>query len=223
MITPKSQADRRRDLNPEDQFGRLYLVAFDKETMEPTGAIDTAGWSDPLKTPQKYIHVARGKFKTPDMSRMVIDFTGWIKDQSNAFQEWRQQLWGWGSKRYADKFTWETAEEDPTLIALAGPKPWPSHEALKIAAKGPINEDAKALLGLGPMTAAVREMLGIAPDDDGTVPETMQKVGENQTVNVNKGLAEYHAFHAEQKKLGKSKQEISLAWKEHKQERLATV
>lgn len=219
MIAPKSQADRRRDLNPEDQFARTWLVAFDKELLEPTGQIDAAGWDDPLKTPQKYIRVAKGKFGTPDIARLIIDFNAWIKDQSNAFQEWRQSLWSWGAKRYGEKFTWENAEDDPTLIVLAGPKPWPSHDALQLAAKGPVNPDAKALLGMGPMTDRAMELLGMAPED--ALPEGTQRVGAGQTVNVAAGLAEYHAFRKQMKAEGKSPTEISLLWKNRKQEAVA--
>lgn len=162
-----SQADKRRDTNLTDQFGRRWLAAIDRDTWEPVGHISPA-WSvaddavsDPLHTPQQYLRVLRDDHGNPQINRLDIDIDRWIRDQETATKEWKTRLWNIGRDMQKNAFNPKTAEEDEYLLHLTGPRPWPSPAVLLRARKGD-----KRLLGIDPMDRDTRILLGIVELED---------------------------------------------------------
>lgn len=157
----KTQADQRRDFNATDQFGRLWLVAIEVSTGDPCGQVDVAGWSDPLNTPQKYIRVSNAfGIRAGNQSPVHVDFEAWVRDQQDAEAEWKRSYYSIGQKVYQNKFNPKDFE-DEYLLSLAGPKPWPSAEALLRARAG-----HRKLLGLEPLDRATRKLLNMETIDD---------------------------------------------------------
>jgi hypothetical protein len=155
MQMGKSQADKRRDMNLVDQFGRKWLAAIDRETFDPTGHVTPAGWSDPLSTPSQYVGVPRDEHQNPQMGQAFVDFPRWIADQVQATKDWKVRLWNIGRDLQKNAFNAKTAETDEYLLHLTGPKPWPASEVLEQAAAGD-----KRLLGLKDLDKATRLLLG---------------------------------------------------------------
>lgn len=165
----KSQADKRRDMNLIDQFGRPWLAAIDRDTFEPVGHIQAA-WSlgidgavlDPLCTPQQYLKIKHDNFGNPQLNKILVDFVAWIRDQTGATKEWKTRLWNIGRETQKNAFNPKTAEHDEYLLHLVGPRPWPTPAVLLLAMKG----QDKRLLGLAPMDRETRELLGIVELED---------------------------------------------------------
>jgi len=151
---PTTQPEQRTDMQVEDQFGRRWLYSMENKTMEPTGLIDRVGWSDPLNTPQKYLRVPRNKFGRPELGKLEVQFGRWIEDQYHELEGeagWRANLWNIAQQKFPGLTTVEEMEAHPVIRKLAGPKPWPSVEALERAAGG-----QPCLLGLQPIWQNVR-------------------------------------------------------------------
>jgi len=156
----KTQRDYRRSMNAVDQYGRKWGLNIELATGDPCGGITTAGWSDPLRTPEKYLSVPRESGQ-PLWGRLKVDFERWVDDQQQAEREWKVRLWEIGQQKNPANFDAATAEQNEYLVSLAGPKPWPSSAALLEAAAGD-----PALLGLAPMTRHAREILNIVAFED---------------------------------------------------------
>lgn len=160
-----SQADKRRDMNLTDQFGRLWLAAIDRDTFDPVGHVTPAwshtGVSDPLQTPQQYLKVLRDPYGNPQLGRIEVDLDRWIRDQEGATKEWKTRLWNIGRDMQKNAFNPKTCETDDYLLHLTGPKPWPSPAILRQAKAGD-----RVLLGLAPMDKATRALLGILELED---------------------------------------------------------
>ena len=158
----KTQADKRRAIVAEDQFGRPWSYSMEIENGEPTGLVRPCGWTDPMRTPTKYLSVPRNKYGQPSMDRMDLDLQRWIKDQARALRDWTHQYWEIGDLKYGQKFDPQTMSEDPYLLRLTGAKPYPSAMCIEV-----LNKESHvayaALLGLGPMNSAARELLGVDP------------------------------------------------------------
>ncbi len=160
----KSQADKRRDVVAEDQFGRPWIYSMDLENGGPTGLIKPAGWTDPLRTPTKYLSVPRNKWGHADLGKMVLDVARWEKDQSEALRGWTRSFWEIGKNEYQSRFDPNdpATMKDPYLLNLVGNKPWPSHICLNAMSK-PRHIAHSALLGNSEMNPSARELLGVDP------------------------------------------------------------
>jgi hypothetical protein len=152
-----TQQNMRQDVNPKDQFGRLWLAAIEKKTGRPCGGIDSAGWVDPLRTPQKYLKLKKNEFGQYDMFRLEVQTAQWIRDQQAAEIEWRRTLLQIAQEKMpGGGWTPDTIETHEWIVMLTGPKPWPSAAALRAA----FLEFDPALLGLEPLTPEARALLG---------------------------------------------------------------
>lgn len=160
MATAKTQRDYRRSLVAVDQYGRKWGVNIELATGDPCGGVTSAGWADPLRTPEKYLNVPK-EYGQAIWGRIVVNFEQWVTDQQAAERDWKVRLWEIGQEKQGSKFDAATADRDDYLLHLAGPKPWPSSLALLEAAAGD-----PALLGLAPMTKHAREMLNIVAFED---------------------------------------------------------
>src|SRR3990167_1346014 len=168
----------------EDQFGRPYLVCWEKKTGDPTGQIDRAHfreldakgkvvretpWDDPLNTPQKYYTVPKNRYGQKEQGHLFCDLAQFAKDQREAMREWTNFLWANAEIEYpSQKPVPSEMERDPLLLRRTGPKPWPSADVILIAARGVEDKIARQLLGLDPLGAEARLMLG-APDSQDIV------------------------------------------------------
>jgi hypothetical protein len=161
MAQAKTQADKRRDMNLTDQFGRSWLAAIDRETFDPVGQVTPAGWADPINTPAQYLKIPRDAANNPQMGRVEVDMARWITDQTNATRDWKVRLWNIGRHEQKNAFDPKTAEQDEYLVHLAGPKPWPSPAVLKQARDGD-----QRLLGLEPLDRAARILLDLVELED---------------------------------------------------------
>lgn len=161
----QSQADKRRDMNLKDQFGRKWLAAIEKESFEPAGHITPAGWTDPLRTPTQYLRVPRDEFSNPQVGQVLVDFKRWHTDQTNAMKEWKVRFYNIGREQKKHAFDPEKDQHDAYVLHLVGEKPWPSPELLVEAAAGKTDR-AKMMLGLNPLDQATRLALGYAELED---------------------------------------------------------
>lgn len=168
----RTQADQRRDINPLDQFGRKWSMTIEIITGDPTGGIFPAGWSDPLKTPMKYIKVRRTPEGQSELGRVLVDFPSWVEEIRHEDGLWYQQLYENAIAKYAtiDPAKVATLDRDPFLLRLTGPKPWPSIEVITAAMQGD-----RGFLGLEPLTPKHRAMLNMSTIEDlkagATMPE----------------------------------------------------
>jgi len=156
---PINQRDQRRDLNPHDQFGRMWLAQIEKETMDLCGIVHAAGWQDPLRTPQKYLGVGEDEYSQRNPMILKVKAVEWIRDIEDAEGEWTRQLYSIGRTVSKHNFNPKTAHEDEYLLEVVGPKPWPSSETLKRAfnLKDPIS---RVLLGFHPMKVNGKPVMG---------------------------------------------------------------
>lgn len=160
-----SQADKRRDMNLRDQFGRLWLAAIEKESFEPTGHLQPAGWSDPLRTPSQYLRIPRDEYQNPQIGRVEVDFKRWQKDQTDAMKEWKIRFYNIGREQKKHAFDPAKDEQDEYLLHLVGPKPWP---APAIVAEAAANKTKRAtqFLGLADLDRDTRMLLGYVELED---------------------------------------------------------
>lgn len=200
-----TQADERRSYNIADQFGRSWLIEIELKTGEPTGVIQPAGWTDPLRTPQKYL-----RLKAPTQlggGGLYVDVDRWVEDHRQALTEWRKSLWIVGQQKYQNKFDPRVAEEDEFLLTMTGPKPWPSVEVLQAL---PTDTGYQ---GKTPLTPTHRKALGVPTLEDlsADLSATMP-----QAQPLEPGATTYKAFLAEALKQGKTMAEAAELWHLHK-------
>lgn len=161
MAKPKTQADQRRDIIAVDQHGRPWLVCVELATGDPTGAIDTAGWSDPLRNTSKYVIVPKNAYGTQQWGTVQVDWPRWIREQEGYEQAYRTRFIEVGREMNKGTFDPEKWEQNPYLTELVGPRPWPSSAVLRMAQAG-----HQELLGLEPLGPVGRKLLGIQTADD---------------------------------------------------------
>lgn len=181
----KSQADKRRDMNLTDQFGRKWLAAIEKESFEPAGHVTPAGWTDPLRTPSQYLLIPRDNHGNPQINRCEVDFGRWIADQDQATRDWKIRLWQIGREQQKNAFDPKTAEQDEYLLHLTGPKPWPTPPVLRKAKAGD-----KRLLGILPLDRHTRILLGLVELEDleAMAGEEFETSGEPTEKQIEKEL-----------------------------------
>ena len=194
IITQKSTRDEGVF---EDQFGRPYLVCWEKKTGDPTGQIDRAHfreldekgrvlketpWDDPLNTPQKYFTVPKNKYGQKEQGHLFCDLKQYAADQRSALREWTNFLWANAEIEYpSQKPNPSEMERDPLLLRRTGPKPWPSADVILIALRGVEDKTARQLLGLDPLGAEARLMLG-APDSQDIIGTYVEHRAEEPPV-----------------------------------------
>jgi hypothetical protein len=163
MAKQRTQADYRRSLNPRDQFGRKWSMEIEIATGDPTGGIFPAGWTDPLRTPMKYLKVPRNEDGQAEIGKLRVEFPHWIAEQEESERAWYHQLHANARTVYKkiDKGDAKDLERDPFLVELTGSKPWPSVPVLKRAMAGD-----KGLLGLSILTQQDRVDLGMETVED---------------------------------------------------------
>lgn len=159
----------------EDQFGRPYLVVWEKKTGDPTGQIDRAHfpdgkpWDDPLHTPQKYFSVPKNKYGQKEHGHLFVDLEQFAKDQAQGVRDWTNSLWANAEIEYpSQKPVPSEMEKDPLLLRRTGPKPWPAADIVRIAMRGATDALARQLLGLDPLGPEAKLMLG-APDSQDVI------------------------------------------------------
>jgi hypothetical protein len=164
----KTQADFRRDINPRDQFGRKWSACSEIGTGEPTGGIFPAGWTDPLRTPIKYLGVPKNDDGQAEIGKLRVDFDRWVSDQRKEEQDWYASLYQIALNKNVDiPSDVSVLEKHPILKGLAGPKPWPPVEAIDAAKSGD-----RRLLGFEPLTKVERTLLSALTLEDMKTPTT---------------------------------------------------
>lgn len=162
MANSRTQADFRRDINPRDQFGRKWQMAIEISTGDPTGGIFPAGWTDPLRTPMKFIRVPRNEDNQAEVGKVRVDFDAWITEQEHEEKGWYDRLYEIALAKNVDiPADPTTLETHRILLGLTGPRPWPSSEAIRLAKDGD-----RRLLGFEPLTKADRVLLRQQTLDD---------------------------------------------------------
>jgi len=133
----KSQRDQRAAFNGTDQHGREWLYEVELKTMDQTAEMRPAGWTDPLRTPIKWVKLVRNpKTRQPIFDKVRILWREWISEQRRALEEWKLNLWNVANDLSSGLLNTEQMEADPRIVKMAGPKPWPPVEALEAAANG---------------------------------------------------------------------------------------
>lgn len=157
MAQTRTQQTQRRDINPKDQFGRKWSMAIELATGDPCGGIFPAGWTDPLRTPMKYLAVPRNEEGQAEIGRLRVDFDTWTAEHEDEERRWYQQLHANARDVYKRLDPTEVArlEQDKFLLDLTGPKPWPSPAVIRAAKNGD-----RQYLGLEPLDVAHRVALG---------------------------------------------------------------
>jgi hypothetical protein len=224
-----NQPGQRRDVNAVDQFGRTWCFPIEVRTGDPCSVMTlvTADGSgalvDPIRTPQKYVTIPRVAGQ-PVMGKIFVDLNRWARDHQEDDERWLQQLRENAQATYKKLEPREIPKlvEDPHLLSLTGPRPWPSQEVLKAAAKG-----YKPFLGLAPLSRSDREKLGELTYED-VVEEMEPKAGQRNAVA--EGIpSTYPEFLAWAFKSGSAANLTDAAklWQAHKKElnkkELATV
>lgn len=221
MDKPHSQRDDRGSLNATDQFGRSWLYTYETKTLEQTGEMRPAGWTDPLRTPIKYLIVPKQPGTSQPMFGTIrVLFAEWIADTKRAMDDWQQNLWNVGQDLFKGAFkSTQELEEDPRVVKQAGPKPWPSHDALVAASRG-----HKGLLGivppmlpdgrpnLDPLAVEARQMLGIVYLED----LSAAPVEGVPAPVIATSLGDYRTFVADAMRAGKTMAEAAALWNSHK-------
>ncbi len=161
---PKSQADKRRSVNPTDQFGRLWGGSIEIESGDFTGLLDGAGWEDPLRTPQRFVKMRVSEHGHPDLSRVEVRLDEWIRFQAQRMTDWTHTFFTTGKSLYANRFDPKEHRNDEYLLKETGPQPWPSVECIEVLFDE--NHPAYyALLGEVPLNDAAIVMLGRDPNE----------------------------------------------------------
>ena len=243
---PKTQADTRTNLTTKDQHGRAWAFQVEKETMDPCSEFNRVAWplhSDPLDTPGKYIKMVKDEFGQKSLSRVIVDFHQWVKDTKEGMNDWNDQILTIGQEKFGGSMRVEDLFKDPRVLTWAGSKPWPSVEALTLAAQGD-----KELLGFVPMTAhgfallntkvnldlnrfhgenaqeeSIKELDLNAPSvpQDGAVPEVAELEVEDLPIDLDAPLdvtgLSYPEFLKDGYAKGMALPEIAAGWQAHKQ------
>jgi len=160
MASPKTQAQQRRNIVARDRFGRIWSFSIETKTGDPTGLIGTAGWADPLRTPQKYMRVPKTEFGMPNYGTIDVNDELWAKDQAYYTDQWETQFLENAANKFPGGFDVNTVWDNPWIKKLTGPKPFPSVECL-LAAFDPEHPASKALLGMEPLNEEAMALLGI--------------------------------------------------------------
>lgn len=180
---PITQADQRRGFNPRDQFGRKWLAQIELASGDLCEVLP-AGWSDPLRTPVKFIRMARVEGQT-DMSKLVVDTATWRMVVEQDERVWYDQLIQNALLKNVDITDLAELERHKILLGLTGPKPFPSSEILKAADEGdqqylgiaPLDAEHRAKLGLSTLAdlkAPRAAPVAVPPVDDSQPPEKYQ-------------------------------------------------
>ena len=162
-----TQAARRRSFNAMDQFGRLWLANIEVASGAACSPLVPAGWTDPLRTPAKYLKLRNAFAIQAAGSPVTVDFDRWIADmegpdgKSGLQGEWKLRLYEIGRENNKVSFNPVEAETNEYYLHLAGPKPWPSAAVLRMAKAG-----HRELLGLAPLTIVGRKLLGLETAED---------------------------------------------------------
>lgn len=135
MAKVESQRDQRVQITAEDQFGRVWSYAMEKETMDPTGQVSPGNWTDPMNTPaEKYMMVPPGKFGQKQLGTMSLDWRRWAADQDLALTDWKNGLFRiWLEVKKGLPFNMEQAMNDPDIQHVAGLGSWPSGDTIRYA------------------------------------------------------------------------------------------
>ncbi len=161
---PKSQADKRRSVVARDQFGRLWGGSIEIESGDFTGLVDSAGWEDPLRTPQRFVKMKVTEYGHPDMGRVEVHLDEWIKFQAQRMTDWTHTFFTVGKELYANRFDPKKHADDDYLLKETGDKPWPSVECIEVL-QNPNHPAYEALLGNVPLNDASIVMLGRDPNE----------------------------------------------------------
>ena len=209
-----TQQDWRTDVNPMDQFGRLYLASIEKDTMDVTGGIDKC-FDDPLNTPMKYLKLERKRGK-PVWDSLLVQGKEWIADTVAGEKEWKANLWRIGREMHKQAFKPKEAEQDEYLLSLTGPKPFPSSDALKVAFGKPCAAQ-RQLLGLDPMGREGRALLGKESLEDMETAHAEERRGIPHEPPASERIADtWPSFLAARRKEGKSFKEAGELWRSAK-------
>lgn len=240
MKKVKTQPDYRKNLLVTDQFGRSWAITVEKDTGDVCGQIFTAGWVDPLRTPQVFFKMVRGADGEPNWRDARVDLRAWYRQQVDEERQWKVNFNNIGYQTFGREFRPEKHMTDPWLLQLVGPRPWPSSDAIKLAIDG-----HKGLLGKRPMDEEVRQYLeyrysAASPDefeirdtraheefmrhkeklaqvegDTAYVPGEVQDITDSVITGTSQ--QDYVKFIRQAKEAGMSQPEATLAWKAHKE------
>lgn len=218
-----TQADDRIDLDAPDQFGRLWAINLEIKSRDAVDIL-ACGWVDPLRTPRKYVLLPR-RGKSSDLSRVEIGVERWLVDQDEAERDRKMRLYEeW--IRSPQKGHLTDPEQDDIVNARLGPPPFPSVKALcaifgyrRVELSGTVQflkTDAAVRtgpLGLTPMTADDRRILGIVTmeDIDALIGTKVEESEEVHPVSV--GATNFYEFMAAALKKGLNTPEAMREWK----------
>jgi hypothetical protein len=210
----------------DDQWDRPWLITIELATGDPTGVIHAAGWDDPLRTPQKYIGVPKNKWGQTDWGRCRIEIEQWIRDVRRDITEWRRNVLQIAQTQYKGQVGPNEAFKHPYVLELAGPEPFPSVELLEMARTGD-----EGVLGIGPMSDRVKELLGPYLNPTRTVSDVHASMRDQAAKDAHEGSygdesfeivtgttkADYDRFMEIAKRSGMKYPQAQLAWREHKE------
>lgn len=219
----KSQRDHRRAFNAIDQHGREWLYEVELKTMEQTAEMRPAGWTDPLRTPIKYVQLLKQKNGQPIFDKVTILWKDWIADTRRAVQGWLLNLHSVGQELSSGLLTTAQLESDPRIAREAGPKPWPSAEAIEAASRG-----HQGLLGIvpthttdgsrpnsDPLAVEARKLLGIVYLEDLGAEAATEPQKDAPPASESIPTGSYQEFIRDCLKRGKSMAEGAELWREH--------
>ena len=190
---PKSQADKRRSFTAVDQFDRPWSVTIELDSGDWTGLVSSAGWEDPLRTPQQFIRPAKNELGYAEMGKCLIDIDAWVRFQSAAMNDWVRNFWKVGKELYKDRFDPHESQKDPYLLEQTGPQPWPAIEAIEVL----LQENHQAylvLLGKAPMNDAGIKMLGRDPNEVAAIKKaamTIQKKEQDRSERMKLTIVQF--------------------------------
>ena len=214
----KSQRDYRGSFNGTDQHGREWLYELELKTMDQTAEMRPAGWTDPLRTPIKYVQLLRQpKTKQRIFDKVRILWREWASEARRALEDWKLNLWNVGQDLSSGLLTTAQLEADPRIVKMAGPRPWPPVEAIEQAANG-----HQGLLGIvpthlpdgrpnpDPLAVEARKVLGIVYLEDFDGPTDGESQPDAPAVNEPIQTVSYAEFLKDCLKRGMSRTTSSI-------------
>ena len=225
MKEAKTQAQTRRAVVAKDQFGRPWGGSIEIESGDFTGIVKPAGWTDPMRTPQKCVSMAKNEYGHPEMGRGPLDLDRWIKDQKQAMTEWIRNFWKVGKELYAARFDPREQSDDAYLLEHAGPKPFPSIQCIEVL-QNPNHKAYRALVAEIPMNEAAEIMLGNDPLATRAIERasmTIQEMAAEGAKQHELGLIDFLALHPAYQDLvawgaanGMGVKEVAEKWRTYK-------
>jgi hypothetical protein len=103
-----------------DQFGRVYHVEIDVDSLDPVGPIMLRDARPPVPVPDHYTRPVPG-----ELGRIRVHLEEWRNDLLVAHEAWKRTLRAAAQKMYGDQAANALTTRPPALLDLVGPEPMP--------------------------------------------------------------------------------------------------